>query len=73
MQVEVLVGRDKGKHGIVKKIVYERNWVFVEGLNIVSVFTLYEQISSHLVTLNMLQMLIPCHTQYASNAHSVST
>lgn len=36
LQVEVLVGRDKGKQGIVEKIVYERNWVFVEGLNYVS-------------------------------------
>ncbi|KAF6020622.1 MRPL24 [Bugula neritina] len=32
-RVEVLVGRDKGKQGIVSKIVPQRNWVFVEGLN----------------------------------------
>lgn len=35
-QVELMVGRDKGKQGLVKQIVYERNWVFVEGLNNVS-------------------------------------
>lgn len=32
-RVEVLVGRDKGKQGIVKQIIQERNWVIVEGLN----------------------------------------
>ncbi|KAI4467231.1 mitochondrial ribosomal protein l24 [Holotrichia oblita] len=32
-RVEVLVGRDKGKQGIVKQIIQERNWVVVEGLN----------------------------------------
>lgn len=32
-RVEVLVGRDKGKQGIVKSIIEERNWVLVEGLN----------------------------------------
>ncbi|XP_055713159.1 probable 39S ribosomal protein L24, mitochondrial [Phlebotomus papatasi] len=32
-RVEVLVGRDKGKHGIVKQLIPERNWVVVEGLN----------------------------------------
>lgn len=32
-RVEVLVGKDKGKQGIVNYIVKERNWVMVEGLN----------------------------------------
>lgn len=32
-RVEILVGKDKGKQGIVKYIVEERNWVIVEGLN----------------------------------------
>lgn len=32
-RVEVLVGRDKGKQGIVSQIIPERNWVIVEGLN----------------------------------------
>lgn len=32
-RVEVLVGKDKGKQGIVKQIFQERNWVIVEGLN----------------------------------------
>ncbi|KAK9872452.1 hypothetical protein WA026_017921 [Henosepilachna vigintioctopunctata] len=32
-RVEILVGKDKGKQGIVSMIVTERNWVFVEGLN----------------------------------------
>ena len=31
--MEVLVGRDKGKQGLVTQIVAERNWVWVEGLN----------------------------------------
>lgn len=32
-RVEVLVGKDKGKQGIVSQIFPERNWVIVEGLN----------------------------------------
>ncbi|XP_026473668.1 probable 39S ribosomal protein L24, mitochondrial [Ctenocephalides felis] len=32
-RVEVLVGKDKGKHGIIVQIFQERNWVIVEGLN----------------------------------------
>lgn len=31
--VEVLVGKDKGKRGIINMVVQERNWVIVEGLN----------------------------------------
>ncbi|GFY73471.1 probable 39S ribosomal protein L24, mitochondrial [Trichonephila inaurata madagascariensis] len=31
--VEVLIGKDKGKQGVVNYIVPERNWVTVEGLN----------------------------------------
>ncbi|XP_018019169.1 probable 39S ribosomal protein L24, mitochondrial isoform X2 [Hyalella azteca] len=31
--VEVLIGKDKGKQGLINYIVEERNWVFVEGLN----------------------------------------
>nr|CAG4645698.1 EOG090X0ADH [Lynceus sp. MCZ IZ 141354] len=33
-KVEILVGKDKGKVGIVNYIVQERNWVCVEGLNV---------------------------------------
>lgn len=33
-RVEVLVGKDKGKIGIVSQIIEERNWVIVEGLNV---------------------------------------
>lgn len=29
----MLVGKDKGKQGIVKQVIQERNWVIVEGLN----------------------------------------
>lgn len=29
----MLVGRDKGKQGIVQQIIQERNWIIVEGLN----------------------------------------
>ena len=32
-RVEVLVGRDKGKQGIVTQVIQERNWVIVEGMN----------------------------------------
>lgn len=33
-RVEVLQGPDKGKQGIINYIVKERNWVFVQGLNL---------------------------------------
>jgi len=33
-RVEVLCGKDRGKHGIVNYVVTERNWVCVEGLNL---------------------------------------
>ncbi|XP_017063048.2 probable 39S ribosomal protein L24, mitochondrial [Drosophila eugracilis] len=32
-RIEVLVGKDKGKQGIVTQVIPERNWVIVEGLN----------------------------------------
>ncbi|KZC04409.1 PREDICTED: probable 39S ribosomal protein L24, mitochondrial [Dufourea novaeangliae] len=32
-RVEVLTGPDKGKQGMVKDIIQERNWIIVEGLN----------------------------------------
>ncbi|XP_050527554.1 probable 39S ribosomal protein L24, mitochondrial [Daktulosphaira vitifoliae] len=32
-RVEILVGPDKGKQGIVGQIIQERNWVIVDGLN----------------------------------------
>lgn len=31
--MELLVGHDKGKQGIVKDIIQERNWIIVQGLN----------------------------------------
>lgn len=33
VQVEILVGPDKGKQGIVGQVIQERNWVIVDGLN----------------------------------------
>nr|XP_034171572.1 probable 39S ribosomal protein L24, mitochondrial isoform X2 [Osmia lignaria] len=32
-RVEVLVGKDRGKQGIVRDIIQERNWIIVQGLN----------------------------------------
>lgn len=32
-RVEILVGKDKGKQGIINQVIQERNWVIVEGLN----------------------------------------
>ncbi|GFQ68891.1 probable 39S ribosomal protein L24, mitochondrial [Trichonephila clavata] len=32
-KVEILIGKDKGKQGVVNYVVPERNWVTVEGLN----------------------------------------
>ena len=34
--MQILVGDDKGKQGLVNGMVKERNWVYVEGLNCVS-------------------------------------
>lgn len=33
-QVEILAGKDKGKLGVVNYVIEERNWVFVEGMNL---------------------------------------
>lgn len=32
-RVEILVGKDKGKQGLINSIIKERNWCYVEGLN----------------------------------------
>ncbi|OWR49668.1 putative 39S ribosomal protein L24 [Danaus plexippus plexippus] len=32
-RVEVMVGKDKGKQGLICQVIQERNWVIVEGLN----------------------------------------
>ncbi|ALC40052.1 mRpL24 [Drosophila busckii] len=32
-RIEVLVGKDKGKQGIVTQVIPERNWIIVEGIN----------------------------------------
>ena len=48
-QVMLLVGKDKGKIGVVKDIVAERNWVFVENLNCVRTFVFRR---NHLYTTN---------------------
>jgi len=32
-RVEVLIGKDRGKQGIVSQVIQERNWVYVAGLN----------------------------------------
>ena len=42
----LLAGKDSGKIGEISAIIKERNWVFVNGLNIVSfnVFTLNESV-----------------------------
>lgn len=32
-RIEVLVGKDKGKQGIVTQVIPERNWIVVEGIN----------------------------------------
>ena len=37
-QVMILAGKDKGKIGQISEVVRSKNWVFVEGLNCVSVF-----------------------------------
>lgn len=32
-RVQILIGRDKGKQGIISQVIQERNWVIVDGLN----------------------------------------
>lgn len=32
-RVEIMVGKDKGKQGLVIQVIPERNWVVVEGIN----------------------------------------
>lgn len=33
--MEILIGKDAGKQGLVNQVIRARNWVFVEGLNTV--------------------------------------
>ena len=35
-RVQILNGKDAGKQGIVNGVIKQRNWIFVEGLNCVS-------------------------------------
>ena len=37
IQVEILVGKDKGKQGLINCIIKERNWCYIDGLNCVSI------------------------------------
>ena len=39
LQVEILVGKDRGKQGVINCIIKERNWCYVEGLNCVSMIS----------------------------------
>jgi len=50
-RVEILVGPDKGKQGIVGQVIQERNWVIVDGLNCE-----LEEVSHYKGHLSMVQM-----------------
>ncbi|XP_060849063.1 large ribosomal subunit protein uL24m [Rhopalosiphum padi] len=50
-RVEILVGPDKGKQGIVGHVIQERNWVIVDGLNCE-----LEEVSHYKGHLSMVQM-----------------
>lgn len=73
-RVEVLVGKDKGKQGIVKEIYQERNWVIVEGLNTKLTSTrksknmpsLYMQEEQPLLVTSQVQLVDPADMQATS-------
>lgn len=57
-QVEILVGKDKGKQGLVNCIIKERNWVYVHGLNCVcSVFDVFSYSWSPYAELLCIRMM----------------
>lgn len=58
-RVEILRGKDKGKQGVVKYVVQERNWVFVEGLNVTRSIRSLGTYSDNLVTLVEQPLLVP--------------
>ncbi|XP_015784722.1 probable 39S ribosomal protein L24, mitochondrial [Tetranychus urticae] len=57
-RVQVLRGKDKGKQGVVKYVVEERNWVFVEGLNAVRTIRQMAEDSKY-VTIVEQPLLVP--------------
>ena len=55
-QVEILVGKDKGKQGLVNCIIKERNWVYVEGLNCVR--SRFQRISTYFSIMHWFNLCI---------------
>ena len=41
-RVEIMIGKDAGKQGIVNSVIKQRNWVFVTGLNCVGYMFFYK-------------------------------
>ncbi|XP_012522761.1 probable 39S ribosomal protein L24, mitochondrial [Monomorium pharaonis] len=62
-RVEVLVGKDKGKQGIVKEIYQERNWVIVEGLNTKMTATMKSKKFPGIYTLQEQPLLVTSQVQ----------
>lgn len=62
-RVEILVGKDKGKQGIVKEIYQERNWVIVEGLNTKMQCIMKDKQFPGLYTLNEQPLLVTTQVQ----------
>jgi len=58
-RVEILNGKDKGKHGLVNFVVKERNWVCVEGLNCDYVKQNDSQDYYGFITVNEKPLLVP--------------
>ena len=59
-RVQILRGKDKGKQGVIKYVIEERNWVFVEGLNVTRTITSMKKNSADkIVTVVEQPLLIP--------------
>ena len=59
------MGKDKGKKGIIMKVVEERNWCFVKGLHLVSYthrFVRTKEVYFH----QIMQYLITCHPLFVN-------
>lgn len=63
-----MVGKDKGKQGIVSQVIQERNWVFVEGLN-THLRTVRTSLLTHYFIIDKL-LAVALHTLFPSKSIS---
>lgn len=72
-RVQVMIGKDKGKQGIVNYIVKERNWVFVEGLHLERMILNRDHVSPGMIMARELPLLYPSQVQLVDPTDKLPT